>query len=146
MIGIVLTGPWDTDSEMEVWRLEFCWEMPSETTPVQEWKWQEDIKGEIQLKCRRHSSLSCTHRRLWSWEGLSEWRLSLCGPALTSFWMWSVPWENASLWTRATPGRGLSCDPSPVSFQTTEEMSVSILKQDPGSIAYHPLQWSSAVY
>ena len=36
VIGIVLTGSWDMDSEMEVWRLELCWEMPSETTPVQE--------------------------------------------------------------------------------------------------------------
>ena len=34
--GIVVTGSWDIDSEMEVCRPEFYWEMPSGTTPVQE--------------------------------------------------------------------------------------------------------------
>lgn len=33
--GIVVTGSWDIDSETEVCRPDFYWEMPSGTTPVQ---------------------------------------------------------------------------------------------------------------
>lgn len=115
--GIIFTGSWEIESEMEVCRLEFYREMSSGTTPVQEGKPLE-LGRLFRVKAEP----------LYS--------------ALTGPWIQVIPWEKPSLWPRAVSGERLGCDLSPVNFPTAAETrSGFTLKQDLGST--YPIHYRS---